>query len=54
MVAARLIYYFIYMLIYFWIAFFLAWNVFVQKNTYRAVGAAMCMVPFVLRMLNLK
>jgi hypothetical protein len=46
----NIIYYFIYA----WIVIFCGWNVFVQKNTYRSIGAAMVMVPFVLRMLMLR
>jgi len=44
----------IYWLIYLWIIVFCAWNVFTQKNVFRAIGAAMVMVPFVLRMLDLR
>ena len=44
----------IYYLIYLWIVVFCGWNVFIQKNTYRSIGAAMVMVPFILRMLNLR
>ena len=54
MIAARFVLWIAYEIIYLWIVVFCGWNVFLQKNTYRAIGAAMIMVPFLLRMLKLK
>jgi hypothetical protein len=42
-----------YWLIYLWIAVFTIWNVFVQKNLYRQISAAMIAVPYVVRLLFL-
>jgi hypothetical protein len=54
MIVANQVLHIIYWLIYLWIVVFCGWNVFTQKSKYRAIGAAMVMVPFILRMLDLR
>jgi len=43
----------VYMAIYAWVVVFCAWQVFRQKNLGRAIGSAMVVVPFLVRILGL-